>query len=63
MSDHNEEVKVSAPSHVAPPNKESKQLILQQHVKEIKEETAKAKTSYAIIGCPQGMAERFSMDK
>ena len=49
MSDHDEEVEASA-LHVAPPNKENKQLIVQQLLKEIKEATVKAKRSYGIMG-------------
>ena len=46
---HNERIKASAPS-VTPPSKELKQLILQQPVTTISKETAKAKSSYGILG-------------
>ena len=45
---HNETVEAIAP-HVTPPSKEYKQLILQQLVKKISKEMAKAKSSYGII--------------
>ena len=48
-SGHNETLKRSA-QHVAPPSKQYKELIPQQLVKEIKEESvrAQAMTSYSI---------------
>ena len=47
MSDHNNEDKASA-SHVVPPTEEYKSLILEQLLKEIDEETARAKTSHGV---------------
>jgi len=48
-SGHNETLKRNA-QHVAPPSKQYKELILQQLVKEIKEESARAQalTSYSV---------------
>jgi len=48
-SGHNETLKRSA-QHLAPPNKQYKELILQQLVKEIKEESARAQamSSYGV---------------
>ena len=47
MSDHNDEDKASA-SHVAPPTKEYKNLVLEQLLKKIDEETTRAKTFHGF---------------